>query len=354
MNLERLLMELSTAAGVSGREDRAAQIITELFTQGEGAEWITEYAQDRLGNIILRKQGQGPRTPRLMLAAHIDEIGLIVSAIDQGFLRFSTVGGIDQRVLLGQEVIVHGKEDLPGIIGAKPPHLQEPEEKNKAVEIKDLTIDLGLPEEKIRALVQIGDPITFHQDCCKLKNPLYTGKAMDDRAGVVAMVDCLRRLKDRLHQAEVVAVVTVQEELGVRGAVVSSYGVNPDLGIALDVTHGNMPGLADYEAFKLGQGPVIVTGPQVHPQVFKALQKAAEAANIKYQVEAEVTPRGTDAYALQIAQAGVATGLVSIPLRYMHTTVETVSLKDITETSRLLTEFIIQIDRTFVEGLKCY
>ena len=354
MNLETLLMELSAAAGISGREERAAQIIIDLFAQGEGAQWISEFSQDRLGNIILRKQGQGPQPPRLMLAAHIDEIGLIVTEMDQGFLRFSCVGGIDQRVLLGQEVIVHGREDLPGIIGAKPPHLQEPEEKNKAVKLKDLIIDLGLPEEKVRSLVQIGDPITIRRDCCALKNSLYAGKAMDDRAGVVALVDCLRRLKERHHQAEVVAVVTVQEELGVRGARVSSYGLNPDLGLALDVTHGDMPGLADYEAFKLGQGPVIVTGPQVHPQIFKTLKAAAEAANIKYQVEAEVTPRGTDAYALQMAQAGVATGLVCIPLRYMHTAVETVSLKDITETSRLLTEFIMQIDQAFVEGLKCY
>ncbi len=354
MNLETLLTELSNAAGISGREDRAAQIITDLFTQGEGVQWITDFSRDRLGNIILRKQGQGTHPPRLMLAAHLDEIGLIVSEIDQGFLRFSTVGGIDQRVLLGQEVIVHGRENLPGIIGAKPPHLQEPEEKNKAVKLQDLMIDLGLPEEKVRALVQIGDPVTFRRDCCALKNGLYTGKAMDDRAGVVAMVDCLRRLKDLHHQAEVAAVVTVQEELGVRGAFVSSYGLNPDLGIALDVTHGEMPGLTEYEAFKLGKGPVIVTGPQVHPQIFKTLKEAAEAANIKYQVEAEVTPRGTDAYALQIARAGVATGLVSIPLRYMHTAVETVSLKDLTETSRLLAEFIMRIDRAFVEGLKCY
>lgn len=354
MNLESLLTKLSTAVGVSGREDRAAQIMIDLFTQGEGAQWISELSQDRLGNIILRKQGRGPQPPRLMLAAHIDEIGLIVSEIDQGFLRFSSIGGIDQRVLLGQEVMVHGKEDLPGIIGAKPPHLQEPEEKNKAVKLKDLTIDLGLPEEKVRSLVRIGDSVTIRRDCCALKNSLYSGKAMDDRAGVVALVDCLRRLKERNHQAEVVGVVTVQEELGVRGAVVSSYGLNPDLGIAIDVTHGDMPGLADYEAFKLGQGPVIVTGPQVHPQIFKILKTAAKAANINFQVEAEVTPRGTDAYALQVAQAGVASGLVSIPLRYMHTAVETLSLDDLKETSRLLAEFIMLIDREFVEGLKCY
>ena len=353
MQIESLLTKLTEAVGVSGRENQATNIIVDFFTQGEGRLWISEISQDRLGNIFLHKKGQGDHPPRIMFAAHIDEIGLIVTDIEEGFLRVSSIGGIDQRVLLSQEVIVHAKEDLLGIISAKPPHLQDPDESGKAVKLQDMTIDLGLSEENVRSLVQIGDPITIKRDCCLLKNSLYSGKAMDDRAGVVALIECLSRLKDLHHQAEVYCVVTVQEELGVRGAFVSSYELNPDLGIAIDVTHGDMPGLSDYEAFKLGQGPVIVTGPQVHPQIFEKFKAAAKAGNIKYQIEAEVTPRGTDAYALQVAQAGVASGLVSIPLRYMHTSVETLSLEDLKETGRLLAEFVRQIDSEFVEGLKC-
>ncbi|NLW59486.1 MAG: M42 family metallopeptidase [Firmicutes bacterium] len=354
MPIATLLHDLSNAVGPSGREDRAAQIITDFFTSGEGRPWISNLHRDRLGNIILRKTGRGEQPPRIMLAAHLDEIGLIVTALEDGFIRFSTIGGIDQRVLLGQEVIVHGREDLPGVIGAKPPHLQQAGEGNNAVKIEDMTIDLGLSPERTAALVRVGDPITIKRRCCALKNSFYAGKAMDDRAGVVALVDCLRRLKDFNHEAEVLAVITVQEELGVRGAIVSAYGLNPDIGLAVDVTHGEMPGLADYEAFKLGQGPVIVTGPPVHPLIFDKLKAAAETGKIKYQVEATVTPRGTDAYAIQIAQAGVASGLVCIPLRYMHTSVETLALDDLKETGRLLAEFIMQIDHAFVEGLKCY
>ncbi|HHW11718.1 MAG TPA: M42 family metallopeptidase [Firmicutes bacterium] len=354
MQTETLLQELTNAVGPSGREDRAARIITDLFTNGEGRRWISDLHRDRLGNIILRKAGRGEQPPRIMLAAHLDEIGLIVTALEDGFIRFSTIGGIDQRVLLGQEVIVHGREDLPGVIGAKPPHLQQADEREKAVKIEEMTIDLGLAPERIAALVRVGDPITIKRTCCALKNSFYSGKAMDDRAGVVALVECLRRLKDFNHEAEVLAVVTVQEELGVRGAVVSSYGLNPDIGLAVDVTHGEMPGLPDYEAFKLGQGPVIVTGPPVHPLIFEKLIAAAETGKVKYQVEAAETPRGTDAYAIQIAQAGVASGLVCIPLRYMHTSVETLALDDLKETGRLLAEFIMQIDRAFLEGLECY
>ncbi|HHT48953.1 MAG TPA: M42 family metallopeptidase [Firmicutes bacterium] len=354
MQTEELLMALTNAVGPSGREDRAAQIIVDYFTTGEGQSWITGLQRDRLGNIILRKAGFGAHPPRIMLAAHLDEIGLIVTSLEEGFLRFSTIGGIDQRVLLGQEVTVHGREDLPGVVGAKPPHLQQPDERKKALKIEELVIDLGLDADRAASLVQVGDTITIKRDCSPLRNKYFAGKAMDDRAGVVALVECLRRLKDFRHEAEVLAVVTVQEELGVRGAFVSSYGLNPDLGIAVDVTHGEMPGLADYEGFKLGQGPVVVTGPQVHPYVFAKLKAAAEAGKIKYQVEAEVTPRGTDAYAIQVAQAGVASGLVCIPLRYMHTSVETLALDDLKECGRLLAEFIIQIDSGFLEGLACY
>lgn len=352
MKSTSLLTKLTEATGVSGREDGAASIILDFFTHGEGREWVSDLRRDKLGNIILYKKGLGETPAKIMFAAHMDEIGLIVTDIEEGFLRFSSIGGIDQRVLVGQEVIVHGKKDLLGIIGAKPPHIQTPDERGKSIKIQDMTIDLGLSQEKAESLVKIGDSITIKRKFCQLKNSLCSGKAMDDRAGVVALVECLKRLKDLRHQVDVYCVVTVQEELGVRGAFVSSYGVNPDIGVAIDVTHGEMPGLPDYEAFKLGEGPVIVTGPQMHPKVFEKLKEAAKCGNVKYQIEAEVTPRGTDAYAIQVAQAGVASGLVSIPLRYMHTSVETLSLEDLRETGRLLAEFVMEINSEFVGGLK--
>ena len=160
MKSASLLSKLTEATGISGREDRVAKIILNFFTHEEGREWISQVHRDKLGNIILHKKGQSEAPPKIMFAAHMDEIGLIVTDIEEGFLRFSSIGGIDQRVLVGQEVIVHGKKDLLGIIGAKPPHIQTPDERGKSIKIQDMTIDLGLSQEKTESLVKIGDSIT--------------------------------------------------------------------------------------------------------------------------------------------------------------------------------------------------
>ena len=355
MNLGRFLQELSESGGVSGREESASQVIQDFFTTGAGKGWVTDLRRDRLGNLILYKKGEGGESsPRVMFAAHQDEIGLIVTALHEGFLRFSTVGGIDQRVLPGQEVIIHGKEKILGIIGAASPHLQNPGEREKSVKIEDLLIDTGLSQKRAGEVIAIGDFISIDRKFVSLKNSVYSGKALDDRAGVAILVEIARRLQNLRHQADVYLVATVQEEVGLRGAFTSAYGLTPDLGIAIDVTHGKMPGLSDEEAFELGNGPVIVLGPQVHPKVFARLKETAEANGVKYQIEPSTRPGGTDAFALQIAEAGVATGLLSIPLRYMHTSVETVDERDIRESGRLLAKFTAALDEGFMEGLKCF
>ncbi|MDO9574600.1 MAG: M42 family metallopeptidase [Candidatus Contubernalis sp.] len=338
MDIKDFLQKISTTPGVSGYEDGVAEIVAAEFKK-----YCHQVSRDALGNVIALKRGtdNGSDRMKIMLVAHMDEIGLMVSKIEKGgFLRISPVGGIDPRSLLNQEVLVHGKKDYPGVIGAKSPHILEPEEMNKGVKMDKLYIDLGLPEEKVKEVVSVGDIITIRRDFIGLGEQMVAGKAMDDRAGVAVVLQCLQELQGLKHSADVFAVATVQEEVGVRGAIVSSYGVAPDVGIAIDVCHGDMPGVPDYKTSVLGKGTVITTGPNIHPVIYKRLKETAEEYRIPYQADTAPGPTGTDAWALQISREGIATGLVSIPLRYMHTSVELLCLEDIKHSARLLARFI--------------
>lgn len=343
------LRTILTETGVSGHEFKVADAI-DGFWKG----LVDEIRHDKLGNLIALKRGQGGGTaPKIMLAAHMDEIGMMVTMIEkEGALRFATVGGIDQRVLVAQEVIVHGRRDLPGVIGAKPPHIQDPDEQKKAVKMENLYIDVGLPKDELEKLVSVGDLITFQREPVLLKNGLLAAKALDDRAGVGMLFECLKRLAYIKHVADVYCVATVQEEVGIRGAMVSTYGVAPDIGIAIDVGHGDSPNVPEYLTLGLGKGPAIAFGPQVHPGIYDRLVQVAKDDGIPYQVEPSPHPGGTDAWSIQTTREGVPSALISIPLRYMHTSVETVSLDDIKRGGQLLASFIASIDTSFMEGLK--
>lgn len=354
MDVKEILANLSEGTGVSGYEHGIADYLE------QNCPWADEIRRDKLGNLIMvkraRPSAEQPSRPKVMLAAHMDEIGLIVTKIeDEGFLRFSAVGGIDQRVLLAQEVIVHGKAELPGVIGAKPPHVQAPAERNEAVPMEDLYIDVGYDsKEQLADLVNVGDLATINRKVVRLAGSLMAGKAMDDRAGVAVMLECLKALANMNHIADVYAVATVQEEVGVRGATTSTFGIVPDIGIALDVGHGDMPSVPEHLTISLGNGPGIALGPHVHPNLHKRLVQIAKDWNISYTLEPATRPGGTDAFAIQITQAGIPTALLSIPLRYMHTPVETLNYEDVRKTARLLAQFISELDQEFVEGLKCF
>ncbi len=338
MDIIDFLQKISTTPGVSGYEDKVSEIVMEEFKK-----YSHKVSRDVLGNVIALKKGlnNGPDTPKIMLAAHMDEIGLMVSKIEEGgFLRISSVGGIDPRTLLNQEVLVHGRKDLPGVIGAKSPHILEPEEMEKGIKLDKLYIDLGISEARANEMVSVGDIVTIRRDFVPLGEKMAAGKAMDDRAGVAVVLQCLQELQGIRHDADVYAVATVQEEVGVRGAIVSAYGVAPDIGIAIDVCHGDMPGVPEHKTSLLGKGTVITTGPNIHPVIYKQLVKLAEEYQIPHQKDTAPGPTGTDAWALQISREGIATGLVSIPLRYMHTSVELLSMEDIKHSARLLARFI--------------
>ncbi|MBU5293213.1 M42 family metallopeptidase [Anaerosalibacter bizertensis] len=353
MNSKEFIEILSNSNGVSGYEYRIKDKIISEFNK-----YSDEIETDNLGNVIAIKKGnlnKNKNRIKIMLAAHMDEIGLIVTDIEKdGLLRFATIGGIDPRTLLGQEVLVHGKKDLFGIIGAKPPHLQEESERNNPVKLENMYIDLGLKKEDILELIKIGDSITIKRSLIKLQGNKVSGKALDDRAGVVALYECIKKLHKLNHYSDIYFVSTVQEEVGCRGATTSAYSINPDIGIAIDVGFGSTPELPKEDTLDMGKGPGITLGGNIHPGLRKKLVEIAKEYNIPFQLEVEPGPTGTDARAIQITRQGIPTLCISIPLRYMHTSVEVIDLKDIENTAKLLAFFVASISNENLGGLLCY
>ena len=348
MELEQFLKEISEADGVSGYEDILAPSIAAAFSP-----YVDETRRDNLGNLIFYKKGKSAVAPRLMFCAHMDEIGLIVTSIeDKGFLRFGALGGFDVRTLPGQDVMVYGKEKYPGVIGQLPLHLSK--KKDKAPGMDDLFIDTGLPVEVVRAGIEVGTVVAIQRKMIPLRARCRAGKAFDDRAGVALLWQCARELSRLEHDAHVYLVATVQEEVGIRGAMVSAYGLIPDLGVAVDVCHGDFPGAAEHEVSPLGKGPVITSGPNIHPRLAERLIAVAKDYGLSYEQDFSPGPTGTDARAIQVSRDGIPTALLSVPLRYMHTSVELLDLDDLKGGGRLLAFFAADVDRTFVEGLACF
>lgn len=330
-----LLKQLSEAAGLSGHEAPVRALVRELWTP-----LVDDLQEDGLGSLIGLQRGTGsePR-PKLMLAAHMDEIGLMVKQIDEGLLRISNVGGIDLRILPSLEVVVHGRQDLPGVVGMRPPHVLPAEERDKPVPRDKLFVDVGLPEERVRELVRAGDVISFRRDLLELKNDLVSGKALDNRASVAAVTLALEQLRRTDHAWDVIAVATVQEEVGLYGAITSAYGVAPDAAVAIDVTFGQQDGVSKDETFPMGKGVAIGVGPNFHPQLVERLKRAAKDHEVPFEIEPAPGRSGTDAWAIQVSREGIPTALVGIPVRYMHQPVETVAIKDVERVGRLLAVF---------------
>ena len=345
------LLDILDSHGGPGFEDAVAGKVRGIF-----ANYTNDIQTDTLGNVIVVKPGEGGNLrPKVLLSAHMDEIALIVTKVDNGgFLRVWQTGGFDPRTLVGQEVIVQGKQPLLGIVGSKPPHLTTPQERSLAAPLEDLFIDLGMSEARVKSLVNVGDRVTLQRKTMELLNNRLSGKALDNRTSVAVMLECFRFLQQLRHEADVYAVASVQEEVGVRGATTVGFGITPDIAIAIDVTFADMPGQAPDESFKIGKGPAVTFGPNIHPKVFVGLRDAATENKIPYQLELSQGPTGTDARAYQITQQGIATGLVGIAIRYMHTSVETGSYDDIVDCGRLLAHYIAGINAEAVEGLTCY
>lgn len=347
----RQLMETHSPSGHEG------EISTRIIKEFQ--RFTNDITLDTLGNVIALVKGkhvsEAIEKPKIMLATHMDEIGLLVTNIETGgFLRVTQLGGFDPRTLLGQEVIVHGKRMFLGVIGSKPPHLSTPKERELAIPLDELFVDLGMPETTVREHVQLGDIVTVSRQAVTLLGDRIAGKSLDNRASIVAVLECLQELERLQVHADVFAVATVQEEMTMAGAYTGTFGIEPDIGIAVDVCHAAMPGVAKDLISELQGGPTITMGPNMHSRVFRRLVDTAKLQRIPFQIRTAQGPTPTDARAIQITAEGHATGLVSIPLRYMHTSVEMIDYQDIRSTGILLAHFIASCDRAFVEGLSCY
>lgn len=339
-----LLKRLTEAAGISGFESAIRDEVIAVWTP-----LVDEIRSDTLGNVIAVRRGSGPEPRRkLMLAGHMDEIGLMVTRIRGAFLSITHVGGVDRRLLLGQPVRVHGRRTLPGVIGSRPPHLLGAAERDKLVPWDELVVDVGLPEGEVAELVRVGDLVTFHQPLRELLDGRVAAKALDDRASLATIAICLDLLQSRAHTWDVVAVATVQEEETLAGAITSAYRVEPDIAIAIDVTFGEGPASNGPDVFPLGKGPAIGYGPSNHPGVHQGLLDAASAIEMPYHIEAMPRGGGTDAWGMEVVRAGIPTAVVSIPIRNMHMPVELVAVKDVERAGRLLAEFAARLDEEFV------
>jgi len=341
LNRNQNLEKLYNGCGVTGREEQVRNLMVQLMTP-----YADEIQVDKMENVIAIKKGKA-KAPKIMLAAHMDEVGLMVKTITKdGFLQFSKMGGIDDRILPAQKVAVFTKKgQFPGIIGSKPPHIQKEEERKKIITYDDLFIDVGAENKEDAATlgVAIGDPIAFDTKYIKLGNDAAMGKAFDNRAGCITMVETLKLLGQT--DCTVFAVGTVQEEVGLRGATTAAFGVDPDLAIALDVTiAGDVPGVREFDtSVKMGKGPTLTisdSGLVTHPKVLRWLKETAEEEKIPYQIESGLLG-STDAARISITRQGIPCGNVSIATRYIHSPVGMLSLKDI-ENSAKLTAAAIQ------------
>lgn len=335
---ESLLRDLTQASGIASREDAVRDVVAARMKP-----LVDDLRIDTLGNLIGVRKGKNG--PRVAIAAHMDEIGFLVRHIDEkGFIRIQPVGGFDPRVLVAQRVLVHCRDGqhLSGVLqsGTKPIHLLQPGE-SKDLKLEDLFVDLGLEAEAVKERVHIGDMITMHREF-EIMGDMIVSKALDDRLGIYVMLEAIKAVGET--DAEIIAIATVQEEVGLRGATTSAFGVQPDIAIALDTTiAADTPGIPDDAAVtRLRQGTAIKvfdSSQLPNPRIIDHLREIAENHDIPYQLE--ILPRGgTDAGAFQKSQDGIATGTISIPSRYVHTVNEMVAISDLQASVDLLAQFL--------------
>lgn len=344
-DLKAHLKSLVEAHAPSGHEGPIREIVRAAW-----ADMVDDFDQDKLGSLIGIKRATTPTDPprKIMLAAHMDEIGMMVRDVVDGFIYVHRISGVDNRVMMAQPVRVHGKEPLSGVVATVPPHLLTADERKKYPTFDQLVVDVGLPADRVAELVQPGDLITVDVPMLELGGDLVAAKAMDDRACVAAVTACLNELQHLQHAWEVYATATVQEESGLYGARTAAQYIGPDVAIALDVTFAPQPGLNGDDLREIGSGPVLTVGANIHQKLFEQITATAKQYEIKYQTDAAPAATGTDAWAIQVAREGIPTALISVPVRNMHSPVETGSLKDIARAGRLLAHFIAGLDADFL------
>ncbi len=335
MDILSIINKLSAHPSPSGFEHSASKCAEAMM-----ARFFDKTETDKSGNVYGIRKCRKKNAKCLLLDAHIDEIGLIVTGEENGFLRFDTLGGVDPRILPACEVTVLTNPPKSGVITVCPPHLLTREEMDSALDISDLFIDIGA--EKASG-VAVGTPVVFNSEPVRLREGYISARALDDRASLAAILLALDMLKGKKLCFDIVAVASVQEELGCRGATVAGYKVNPDWAIAVDVTHATTPGADKSSTFDAGSGAAIGVGPNMTKKMSDALISVAKDKKIPHTVEVCSGHSGTNAWTLQTVREGIATGLISIPLKYMHTPVETIKKNDIEATAKLIYEFVLYL-----------
>lgn len=343
----KFLKDLTEAPSPSGFEQPAAKVFRDFVTKH-----ADEVDTNVMGSVhaLLKGKGAGKKAgPSVMLAGHIDEVGMMVNYITaEGYLAFKAIGGVDAAILPGMRVDVHTKTGtLRGVMGRMPIHLIEDDQRKSVTKLEKLFIDLGLPAERVKALVRIGDPITYGVGFETFGDGMAVSRAFDDKMGAYICARVLEEVKKAGGApGDLVAAATVQEELGLRGGTTSAYGVDPVVGIALEVGHAtDYPDVdkRNHGEADCGKGPIIARGANINPVVFDLLVAAAEKAKVPFQIGAEPRGTGTDANAIQLSRGGKAAALVSVPLRYMHTPTEVLALSDIEDSVKLLTRFVLDL-----------
>jgi len=329
----------------TGFEEEASRVWRKEADRFADRTWVDQHINTF---AVVNETG----SPRIMLAGHADEIGLMVTHIDKdGYLFFTGLGGWDVQVLPGQRVRIRTKnETVLGVIGRKPIHLLDAEARKKVVKMEELWIDIGASDHDDAAgIVEIGDAGVLDYDVAELRNGLFTARGFDDRIGAFVVLEAARLAAEMNPKAAIYAVATTQEEIGVRGATTSAFGIDPQVGIAVDVGHAtDMPGMGKEKKMagdvKMGAGPIVTRGPNINTRLYERIVETARSKEIPFQLHAYPRPTGTDARAIQVTRAGVATGLIGVPNRYMHSPGEVVHLDDVENCARLIAETIAGID----------
>lgn len=336
--MRQALERLCTCTAPSGFEGPAAAVAAELLRP-----LVDEVSIDRMGNVLGVRRSKTPNAPKLLLDAHLDEIGLIVTGVEDGFLRFRSIGGVDPRMLPGRELVVLTDPPLRGLV-ACPAGGDE----GKSVPLNELYVDVGLSQEEAEKAVPVGTPMVYRAGCFPLGEDQMCGKSMDDRACFVTLLRAAELLRDKELDVELHIMGSTREEVSGAGAVVGTWAVAPDFCVAVDVTHGKTPdGPAD-KTFELGGGPAIGVGPNMTRWMTERMIDKAREHGIPYQLEIMSGHTGTNGWEMQISREGVATSVLSLPLKYMHTPVETLSLADMEGVAQLLAAFVEHLGKEAV------
>lgn len=335
MDLEKTIIQLADTSGVSGDETKAAELALSM---------LKEYTDDcyiKNGNVIGHLGKKGAK-PHILIDAHIDQIGFVVTYItDDGFVKISNCGGIDRRLLLAQQVTILGKEPVTGIVCAIPPHLETDE--SSVPELNDICIDVGMTKAQAEEKISLGDKIVFSSKCKKMQGDRITGAALDDRCGIAAILRSLEIVKDKKLNCEVTVMFSTQEEIGERGAKIGVFDIEPDIALAVDVSFALTADDSELKCGKMGKGCMIGFAPTLDKELSGQFKEIAQKNNMPYQIEVMNGETGTNADRFSVNKSGVKAVTLSIPLKYMHTPVEVISVSDVENTAQLIAAYLEEV-----------